>query len=261
MKSRRASNPISKQSLTELCACGSNVSHQWCCFPQLAAEAAGAPYAVRQRFESAIMTLVINDSLEYTPFEQCQAVWQSFMYGSCRELEREDLTVNSHLTDFLVWFLFRRLPSGRTPALDAVARAQGEMPVYETIINAVIEQPFTFWMAGEFEPGRRMPVRDLLFDRELVLTEPVLSALASPGDVFYGRVVNISDVDGFFWQGPESLPMTVIPTIQAFKQQHQPKSLQELHQLDDLSRRLWMRLWDQYDDEEDTANELNPVLH
>lgn len=261
MTTGRDKEPISHHSLALPCPCGSKMAHQWCCFPELAARAAGQAYDVRQRFESAIMTLVINDSLKHTPFEQCQAAWQSFMFGVCRELEYEDLTVDSHLTDFLVWFLFRRLSSGTIPALDAVARAQCDMPVYEMIINAVIEQPFTFWMAGEFESGRRMPVRDLLLDREFVLTEPVLSAWAAPGDVFYGRVVKINDIDGFFARGPESLPMTVIPTIQAFKQMHQPKSLEQLHQLDDLSRQLWMRLWDEYDDEEDMANELNPVRH
>ena len=261
MSSRSDKEPISPHSLALPCPCGSKMAHQWCCFPELAAQAAGQAYDVRQRFESAIMTLVVNDSLEHTPLEQCEAAWQDFTFGSGRKLEHKDLTVDSHFREFLAWFLFRRLSSGTIPALNAVARAQGDMPVYEMIINAVIEQPYSFWLAGEFEPGRCMSVKDLLLDREFVLNEPLISALSEPGDVFYGRVVKINNIDGFFVQELKSLPLTVVPTIVAFKRVHQPKSLEDLHQLDDLTRGLWERLWDEYDDEEDMANEANPVRH
>ena len=261
MPSRSGKDQISPFSLNELCPCGSSMSHRWCCFAELAVKAAGQAYDVRQRFESAIMTEVVNDSLEHTPLEQCEAAWQDFTFGSGRKLEHKDLTVDSHFREFLAWFLFRRLARGINPALACVQRAQGAMPVYEMIINAVIEQPYSFWLAGEFEPGRCMPVKDLLLDREFVLTEPLISALSEPGDVFYGRVVKINNIDGFFVQELKSLPLTVVPTIVAFKRVHQPKSLEDLHQLDDLTRGLWGRLWDEYDDEEDMANELNPVRH
>ncbi|HEY7803412.1 MAG TPA: hypothetical protein VIC30_03140, partial [Orrella sp.] len=63
--------------------------------------------------------------------------------------------------------------------------------------------------------------------------------------MFYGRVVKINNIDGFFVQELKSLPMTVVSTIVAFKRVHQPKSLEDLHQLDDLTRGLWERLWDE----------------
>lgn len=214
--------------------------------------ASGELYRSRVAIESLIVGLTLKYAQQHRTVEQWSHAWRVFHFDQGMPFELADMKCETSLSEFVLWFLFRDDLGQPAPGLEFIKKKH--VPAIKGVIKEVVAQPFTFWMAKSFEPGQPMPVVDLLLGREFLLTEPEISAISEPGDVFYGRLSHINQLHGLFGSFSEavtaSLPMSVAARIEVFRQLTKPVALADLHALDRQTRELWHELWRDYDDEE-----------
>jgi hypothetical protein len=185
------------------CPCGSGRKYKKCCLAA-AADSGDAVYERLRRCEGAVVDKLARFARRAygeTALSEAAAEFQPDLTGTDEEPDSQV---------FIPWFVFDWVPAIRDTArgvtasaapslMDAYLRAEGRAlsDMERAFVEAVREEPFSFYEILEADPGNGVRVRDILREVERHVTERAASGILQEGDVVYGRVATLSGLSIF----------------------------------------------------------------
>ena len=185
------------------CPCGSGRRYKKCCL-SAATDSGDSLYERLRNCEGTVVDKLARFARRaYGATALAQAA-EEFQQDPSGAEEEPDPAV------FIPWFVFDWIPVVRGPVrgvtattapslMDAYLRAEGRSlsDMERTFIEAVREEPFSFYEILEADPGNGVRVRDILRGVEWHVTERSASGSLQRGDVVYARVATLSGLSIF----------------------------------------------------------------
>jgi hypothetical protein len=107
------------------------------------------------------------------------------------------------------------LPLG---VLAAMAEARFEKSPQRDVFRELAARPFSWFEVVEQSPEETLTLRDLILDRQIVITSKTLSKSTNPGDILCGKVLDFDGISLFSGVLPMALPPRSKPEIEKAKE-------------------------------------------
>lgn len=200
---------MSKINRNAPCPCGSGLKFKKCC---LGKETAGNPRPLVERLrqtEGELFNILFKQAQEQLGHEGITAAWQAYCQNQDTPLDPE--TQPEANTCFLSWLLLHWQPGDAQPpeslALRYRHRMDHRLPILQRrFIDEACNQPFSFFVVTDLNPGVSITLRDLFWPRELEVYEQKASNLLTRGNILYTQVLPLDDAAIFLGCAPFAIP-------------------------------------------------------
>lgn len=185
------------------CPCGSGGKYKKCCLPA-ATDSGDALYERLRSCEGTVVDKLARFARRAYGETALAEAAEEFQLDLPGAEEGPDSQV------FIPWFVFDWIPAVRGSArgvtasaapslMDAYLRVEGRSlsDMERAFIEAVREEPFSFYEILEADPGDGVRVRDILRGVEWHVTERTASGSLQRGDLVYARVATLSGLSIF----------------------------------------------------------------
>lgn len=166
---------------------------------------AGDLYAVARRtYESLCAELM--DEYE-TELDLVREAWADFT-GGAGELDPEDPD-GEIFFDWLLWHIRFEADNGEFATMPAILAATDPTafdPAEHDFIERSQRAALSFFTVLATTPGDSLAVRDMLVEDEFLVTERSASEILQPGDMVFGSVQALADVNLFLAIGAAKIP-------------------------------------------------------
>jgi hypothetical protein len=220
---------MSKINRNDPCPCGSGKKYKKCCINSATANIVSSGSARLKQAQVKVMAKLQEHALEYYGTSGIMLAWDSFFLGDPPPLESE--TVLEFDTSFMTWCLFDYCPED-----DEVTDSDGSEVISvlehfdessdyefndyeESFIEAIYEEPFSFFKVSSIRPGKTMVLDDILLKRSFTVSEKNTPVELNEGDVVFTKVVTVEDSSIMVGCSPCKLPPMSLMTILGFAEQ------------------------------------------
>ncbi|MFO8048494.1 MAG: SEC-C metal-binding domain-containing protein [Desulfosudaceae bacterium] len=210
------------------CPCGSGRKYKKCCLAQAEAPSPMLRYRRLSEAYEQLSDRLLKHASQTFGEDAVYVAMAEFLLWSEEpdEMFNED-NYERLIPLFVPWFLFNWEydaleaagheldgPEGRTVAELYAEKHAGRLDsVEETLITSVNRQPYSFWEVIAAEPGRGITVKDILRGHSLKVVEIMASEYVQPGEMLFGRAVNVDGVDMLVGLAHTRLPVGRKPDV------------------------------------------------
>lgn len=201
---------MSKINRNAPCPCGSGLKFKKCC---LGKETSEQPVQLLERLrktEEELFNILFKQAQEQLGPEGITKAWQTFC-------QKEDVPLDPQTqpeinTSFLSWLLLHwHLGSAQQQSETLATRYRQRMdhrlPILQRrFIDEACQQPFSFFVVTDINPGTSVTLHDLFWSRELEVFEQKASTLLSRGNILYTQVLPMDNVAIFLGCAPLAIP-------------------------------------------------------
>lgn len=166
---------------------------------------AGDPYAVARRTYEGLCAELMD---EYeTELDLVREAWADFT-GGASELDPDDPD-GEIFFDWLLWHIRFEADNDELATMPAILAATDPAafdPAEHYFIDRSQRAALSFFTVLATTPGDSLTVRDMLVDDEFLVTERSASEILQPGDIVFGSVQALADVNLFLAIGSAKIP-------------------------------------------------------
>lgn len=239
----------------EPCPCGSGKKYKRCCLAkQEAASSIDYEWQKLRRAEGEIAELLLYAANDWYGPDFIEKAWAEYTESSPESLPIEETPEAE--TSFVPWALFNYVPRNRepdsnplpeTPLAFSFLRVADVLESYEKqFVLAVCDQPLSFWVVQEVDPGTSLKLRDLFTHNVQIVRERQASEVLSKGDIVFTRVISLGQTTIMVGLAPLPFPpafhFDILNTREMFFGRRRKISHKDLHALDPMLRRLYFAL-------------------
>jgi hypothetical protein len=206
------------------CPCGSGNKYKRCCQQQPVAQPNNFLWRRLRAADDQLTHTLLQYAQRLHGDEGLEAAWADFLDD---DLEPFD-PGSPHIQAFFPWYLFNWRPEvedaegdssdGPTIAESYLGRYSKRLSDHERqLAQLIAAQPFSFHEVVTCDPGQGYRLRDILLAQEVEVTEHAGSQLCQPGDILYGRVIQVEQVGLLMGCGGTLIPPASKPAIIQFR--------------------------------------------
>lgn len=201
---------MSKINRNAPCPCGSGLKFKKCCLGKETSEQPGQLLERLRKAEGELFNILFKQAQEQLGPEGITEAWQTFCQQEDAPLDPQ--TQPEINTSFLSWLLLHWQPGseqqqGETLAARYRRRMDHRLPIlHRRFIDEACQQPFSFFVVTDINPGTSVTLQDLFWSRELEVYEQKASTLLSRGNILYTQVLPLDNVAIFLGCAPLAIP-------------------------------------------------------
>ena len=194
------------------CPCGSGNKYKRCCLRQTAAPPADLLWRRLRAIDDQQTHQLLNYAARLYGDAGLEAAWDDYTGGNLDDFHPD----SPHNQAFFPWYLYNWRPTvadadGR---LDRLTIAESYLKRYgrrlsdleRRLIELIAGAPFSFHEVMTCDPGRGYRLRDVLLGHAVDVMEQSGSQMCEPGDLMFGRAIQVDHVGLMMGCGSTLLP-------------------------------------------------------
>jgi hypothetical protein len=215
---------MAKIGRNEPCPCGSGKKYKRCCQNQPVAKPDDLLWRRLRAADDQLTHKLLQHARRLHGYEGLESAWADFLDEDWEPFDPDC----AHAQAFFPWYLFNWRPEveggagncsdGPTIAESYLGRYAKRLSDHERqLAEQIPTQPFIFHELLTCVPGQGYRLRDVLLKHEVEVTEHSGSQVCQPGDILYGRVIQVDQVGLLMGCGGTLIPPASKPAIIQFR--------------------------------------------
>lgn len=220
---------MAKVGRNDPCPCGSGKKYKRCCLSQTAAPPADLLWRRLRAIDDEQTHQLLKHAARLYDDEGIEAAWADYAGGDLDDFHPD----SPHNQAFFPWYLYNWRPdtadvagelAGLTIAESYLKRYGKRLSDLErSLIGLIANAPYSFHEVVTCEPGQGYRLRDVLLDQEVEVMEQAGSQMCQPGDLLFGRVIQVDHVGLMMGCGSTLMPPASKASIIALRRRMREK--------------------------------------